>query len=74
MTSHKGMIQDCKSNLKVWQDYTRTLDIKDLEPARSYLIGAVCTTIKRKDLEDHIRVVEEILSERRQSHEKTGKA
>ena len=71
MRSHKEMIQGYKSNLKVWQDYTKTLDVKELEPAGNYLIGAVCTRIKRVDLEDHIRVVEEILSERRGHHEKS---
>ena len=67
MTTHKEMIQGYKSNLKVWQDYAKTLDPKELEPAGNYLIGAVCTSIKKADLEDHIRVVGEILSERRAS-------
>jgi hypothetical protein len=74
MTTHKEMIQDYKSNLKVWQDYTRTLDPKELEPAGNYLIGAVCTRIKRKDLEDHILVVSEILSERRGRNENSRNA
>ena len=67
MISHKALIHNYESNLKVWHDYTRTLDAKDLEKAGRYLIEAVCTRIKREDLGDHIRVVEEILSERRGS-------
>ena len=65
MISHKVLIHNYESNLKVWHDYTRTLDAKELKRAGSYLIGAVCSRIKREDLKDHIRVVEEILSERR---------
>ena len=65
MKKHKEMVQAYRSSLKVWQDYTRTLDHNELEPAAHYLIGAVCTTIDREDLEDHIRVVEAILRERR---------
>ena len=65
MISHKVLIHHYESNLKVWHDYTKTLDVKELEPAGNYLIGAVCSRIKREDLKDHIRVVEEILSERR---------
>jgi hypothetical protein len=63
--SHKVLIHNYESNLKVWDDYTKTLNVKELEPAGNYLIGAVCSRIKREDLKDHIRVVEEILSERR---------
>ena len=67
MISQKALIHNYESNLKIWHDYTSTLDAKELEKAERYLIEAVCTRIKREDLRDHIRVVEEILSERRGS-------
>jgi len=67
MISQKALIHNYESNLKIWHDYTSTLDAKELEKAERYLIEAVCARIKREDLRDHIRVVEEILSERRGS-------
>ena len=65
MKSHKEMLEAYSSSLRAWQDYTRTLDHSELQPAAQYLIGAVCTMINREDLENHIRVVEAILAERR---------
>jgi hypothetical protein len=67
MISHKELIQNYEFNLKIWDDYTKALDVKELEMAGNYLIGSICSRIKREDLKDHIRVVEEILSERRGS-------
>ena len=50
MISHKELIQNYEFNLKIWDDYTKALDVKELEMAGNYLIGSICSRIKREDL------------------------
>ncbi len=70
MGSHKAIVHDYKSNLKIWHDYSKTLNFEKLEKAGRYLIGAMSNAISEDNLKKCIQTVDELVKEGRKRSER----
>ena len=52
-------------NLKSWQKFVSQLSTYEAEAASSYMIGALCHEVSQKEFREYLKVVKELLRERR---------
>jgi hypothetical protein len=66
MRTHRERIRTGQVNLKLWRDFSQSLTPEELTSAPHLFIGSVCARISLEEMESHIKLIEDVLAERRQ--------